>query len=368
MAIRLNQVYGALAPLTEGNFQFGLNYGSGLGVSSGQLVNTGIISAFAGNGIFVSGTVPFTITNSTSTDTSAPFQQMVVVNPSLYTSYLASDLSNVQWFDANGNVINSWLESGNSNTATQAVYWLSLANGIGANSSITVYMGIASTTTNLLNNTTTGEAPQLSSTYGEYDNGINVFDFYDNFAGTTLSSVWTVPSNSKYTVNNGFIAAPSAQDVYAIYNNSVRETSLIIAEWGLNMSSTSYPNNDSYFQLNRYTLNSNMHWLGVSGSDTFINNNSAITTVAISSTGTQVFGIWNDGTTVTWYYEGNSHTDTSATAETDYLALGWASNGQLHTFPTTYWVRARIYPSNGVMPTVSVGSLNTGGVLIMGKT
>jgi len=94
MAIRLNQVYGALAPLTEGNFQFGLNYGSGLGVSSGQLVNTGvlslqgdtgslslsagtgigisgltisntgIISASAGSGISVSGTNPLTITNT----------------------------------------------------------------------------------------------------------------------------------------------------------------------------------------------------------------------------------------------------------------------------------------------------------------
>jgi len=94
MTIRLNQVYGALAPLTEGNFQFGLNYGSGLGVSSGQLVNTGvlslqgdtgslslgagtgigisgltisntgIISASAGSGISVSGTNPLTITNT----------------------------------------------------------------------------------------------------------------------------------------------------------------------------------------------------------------------------------------------------------------------------------------------------------------
>jgi len=96
MAIRLNQVYGALAPLTEGNFQFGLNYGSGLGVSSGQLVNTGvlslqgdtgslslsagtgigisgltisntgIISASAGNGISVSGTNPLSIAMSGS--------------------------------------------------------------------------------------------------------------------------------------------------------------------------------------------------------------------------------------------------------------------------------------------------------------
>ena len=31
-----------------------------------------------------------------------------------------------------------------------------------------------------------GEAPSLSGTYGQYDNGANVFTFYDNFAGASL--------------------------------------------------------------------------------------------------------------------------------------------------------------------------------------
>src|SRR5579875_774278 len=58
---------------------------------------------------------------------------------------------------------------------------------------------------NVLNTTNTGVAPQLTSTYGQYDNGINVFQFYDNFAGTSLSSKW---SSFGYgaptlTVNNG---------------------------------------------------------------------------------------------------------------------------------------------------------------------
>jgi len=313
--------------------------------------------------------VPFTITNNASAATPAPFQQMVVVNPSLYSTYLASNLSNVQWFDSSGNVINSWLESGNSNTGTKAVYWLSLANGIGANSTITVYMGIASTTTNLLNNTTTGEAPQLSATYGQYDNGASVFNFYDDFKGTTLSSAWTVPSGSNYTVDNGFMATPSAGTTTAVYNSNIQETSSIIAEWGLNMSSTTYPNNIPFwFQLNRYTPSSNMHLLGISGSDSLINANNIITTVPVSSTGIQVFGIWNDGTTVTWYYEGNSYTDTSATPVTDYLSLGWAYNGQSYNFPTTYWVRTRVYPPNGAMPAISAGSIVKVFILIPGVT
>ena len=37
-------------------------------------------------------------------------------------------------------------------------------------------MGITSTSTNLFNTVNDGEAPQLSSTYAEYDDGFNVFN------------------------------------------------------------------------------------------------------------------------------------------------------------------------------------------------
>jgi len=84
----------------------------------------------------------------------------------------------------------------------------------------------------------TGMAPYLSSTYAQYDNGGNVFNFYDNFKGTTLNPVWTVPSGFSYQVNNGFIAEPSSGSAPSAYNLNVQETSSIIAEWALNMSST----------------------------------------------------------------------------------------------------------------------------------
>ena len=47
-----------------------------------------------------------------------------------------------------------------------------------------------------------GEAPELSPTYAQYDNGIYVFNYYENFVGTSLPSGWTV-SGVTYTVNNG---------------------------------------------------------------------------------------------------------------------------------------------------------------------
>ncbi|MGC8566942.1 MAG: hypothetical protein ACP5M8_04760 [Caldisphaera sp.] len=58
---------------------------------------------------------------------------------------------------------------------------------------------------NKLNNVTTGEAPQLSPTYAEYDDGANVFNNYWNFARTSLPTGWN-STGMTVTVNNGVTA------------------------------------------------------------------------------------------------------------------------------------------------------------------
>jgi len=191
--------------------------------------------------------VPITLSNSQSSATPSPFQQMIQINEGNYANYIAynGNIANFEFFTQSGSVLPAWIESNNSGTLT---VWVNLPNGIPGSSSLTIYLGFASKTTNLLSSSGTsgiGEAPQLSSTYAEYDDGASVFNFYDNFKGTTLSSVWTVPSGSTYTVNNGFIGTPNSAT--AVYDGSIQETSLIIAEWCLNMSSTSYPGTASYF-------------------------------------------------------------------------------------------------------------------------
>ena len=147
--------------------------------------------------------VPITVTNGQTSPTAAPFQQMVQVDSSLFSSYESPNLQNVEFFDANGTVIPSWLESGNSNTATNTIYWLKLADGIPADSSLTIYMGFATLGTNLFNGNTIGEAPQLSAVYGQFDDGGNVFPFYDNFTGGNLSSSWTTNLPESQTGGNG---------------------------------------------------------------------------------------------------------------------------------------------------------------------
>ncbi|MGC8648550.1 MAG: hypothetical protein ACP5SJ_03625, partial [Candidatus Micrarchaeia archaeon] len=62
--------------------------------------------------------VPITITNSQSAATSNPFQQAITVNSLAYEQYESGNLQNIEFFYANGTIIPSWLESGNSNTST----------------------------------------------------------------------------------------------------------------------------------------------------------------------------------------------------------------------------------------------------------
>ena len=132
--------------------------------------------------------VPITLTNTQSIATPAPFQQMITLDYLAYTSYEASNLQNVEFFDSHGAVIPSWLESENYDGLHNALYWLSLANGIPANSSITVYIGFASLTTNLFNGKTIGEAPWLSSQYAQYDNGQSLFLAYYNMKTNPVTS------------------------------------------------------------------------------------------------------------------------------------------------------------------------------------
>lgn len=119
--------------------------------------------------------VPITITNSQKNATTAPFQQMIQINNANYASVENADLSNVEFFDNNGNIIPSWLENGNSK-AGMSTYWVSLKNGIPANTTIKIFMGFASLNSNLFNGVTIGEASQLSEFPGQYNNIGHVMD------------------------------------------------------------------------------------------------------------------------------------------------------------------------------------------------
>ncbi len=145
------------------------------------------------------------IKNNLSVATPAYFDERLVVNSSLYSAYENANLSNIFFTNFYGAIVPSWLESGNSYTYNNTTYWLKIAQSIPAHSLLVIYMDAASpVSTNVLNNYSTGEAPQLSAVYGQYDDGWNIFNLYDNFSGTSLNSkMWNSGGSGSFAVHNG---------------------------------------------------------------------------------------------------------------------------------------------------------------------
>ena len=159
------------------------------------------------------------VINLQSTATGTDFQQMIYFNPSSYSSYEASDLGNIRFYNGN-NELYSWCESGCTSTSSNAVFWINTGSlNIGPNSYATVNMTFEPTSTEY-DGVYAGEAPQLSSSYAEYDNGANVFTKYENFAGTTLWSGISTISGASITQNNGLeIGINSIDTGYSIMTN-----------------------------------------------------------------------------------------------------------------------------------------------------
>ncbi len=192
------------------------------------LNSTGTIAgtAISGKPSVVTSYVPVTVTNTQSTATPAPFQQMINITSSdngwsdISTSSFGQ---NVEFFYYNGSVIPSWLES---YTSTNAIWWIKLG-GIGGSSSKTIYMGFAPATTNLFNTVNDGEAPQLSSVYNSSNNMYNVFPLAFGFANS-IPSFWnynsiTSPVNG-VKGDNGlvfFVNSLTTENVYITSYNTV---------------------------------------------------------------------------------------------------------------------------------------------------
>lgn len=152
--------------------------------------------------------VPVALRDSSTREFSAPFQLMLTIDAKAYGQYEAAGLQNIEFFYANGTVIPSWLESGNFDSAF-AVYWLRIEQAFYPGETVTIFMGLATPSQSLFDGSKVGEAPKLSTVYGQFDNGGTVFQFYDNFAGTILGSSWTEGAAAQYyAVNNSLTIKP----------------------------------------------------------------------------------------------------------------------------------------------------------------
>ncbi|MCL4372080.1 hypothetical protein M1373_02040, partial [Candidatus Marsarchaeota archaeon] len=347
--------------------------------------------------------VPIGLDNNQSVATPAPFQQSVNITESSYSGNIVynDNFANFEYFYANGTVIPAWIEE---NSSGKILTWLNIANGIPAHSNIVVYLGFASTSTNLLSSSGTtgiGEAPQLSSTYGEYDDGASVFNHYWNFAGATLPSGFTenVLSNpagatGNYAVNNGItITNTDGQDFWdsdymitlVYYSTPVTTIGQI---WQTRIDSLTGNSGDGGWTKAGIVIQNNI-------TDSSVSNGEA----AIEATSGQGFAYqWQSGTsyvapsgsyhayggysisypaieslipestsTVGGYYgrtlgslsqEGYSSTPTSMSS-TGSVGLLITAHYDAGTSSATFqYLLSRAYPPSGVMPVPLFGSLS----------
>ena len=192
--------------------------------------------------------VPITLSNSQNEPTPVPFQYMLSVNSLKFQSYEAKNLSNIEFFYYNGTIIPSWMEGSTSNTllnnptnsiyfytSTNTIYWLKLSNSITPSNSLTIYMGFSLTSQNLFNTVDVGEAPQLSASYAEYDDGSTVFTYYN--VNPSSTSGWTIhgtagqkntaPSGSHYLGTNALYANSANGDYMYLPVSGLSQNSII---------------------------------------------------------------------------------------------------------------------------------------------
>ncbi len=149
--------------------------------------------------------VPILIRNSAGTALPAGFQEMLVVDSKNYSGQISSSWNNVEFTtvpQGGGAHVFAWVESNASSSSNATIVWVKLPYAITPHNSITIYMDFMPFAV-MSKYGPTGEAPELGRNYGAYDNGGEVFNFYDNFSGTKLNTnLWI---NSSQFASNPII-------------------------------------------------------------------------------------------------------------------------------------------------------------------
>ncbi len=310
--------------------------------------------------------------DSTGGSASAGFQQMLQFNPSSYSNYEASDLGNLRFYQGGptpSNELYSWCESGCTSGSTSAIFWIKtngLASGTTTNA-ITMYFEYPYTTAYSGPSGHAGEAPQISPTYAQYDNGASVFPaFYVNFAGNALPSSLIGGCNS-FTVNNGLSIATSTSsgpcgmtsstatfNPGSVFDALFQTSALNTADpiWMLGFGDISGSNTRGtvafYSPANGCMSGhlcsgeSNVAYGCLGPAMTTASTYSVLTTAVLSST-----------TSYQYVNYGSQSMTTCSESFPEYVNLDWYLPGGTFPAPLNFqWVRIRMLPPNGVMPSV----------------
>ena len=226
---------------------------------------------------------------------------------------------------------------------------------------------------NVLNKNTTGEAPELSSVYGEYDNGANVFKFYDNFAGTSLGTKWLNQSSgaANYSVDNGLLTTSGSSNGDYIYIRSKNSFSYpAIFEWysaQFNQTALSsdylsfgYPFSGSSAESLSLGLPGELI-LSYAHNSSVPSGLSSSPSVSINDTvNDNLYGISANGSKVTAYFDYSPEISENESYIPTNIPFSAVLNYQSGiTSPKIFWVRVRTYPLGGLMPPAVMGNISS---------
>jgi hypothetical protein len=335
--------------------------------------------------------IKVTLTNNQSTATANPHVQEIKIDHNYLLSLLGLGIDpyvlplNTIFYDPQANAqAYSWYD-GYDGTYHR---WFVKTNSIGANSTYTLYM-IIDIMQQLVDGNYAGinaiyGQNYLGLSYGQLDNGKNVFLIYDNFKGTTLSSIWSTFGSGTISVNNGItITVASNQSNTGIFTSlsSVPSTGVISRTWAIAISAGSSGGNDYALLFGNNVTTSgagsaNGYWAtwwgaGNSVDDIFkisSGSNTALVQVSDSVILNKLFYSY-----FMWYYTNQSNlysyeTDTNVSlsasdttynlsAISQFSHFVWVPRSGTSTY-TTYAIAIYDAPPNGVMPAIALSLID----------
>jgi hypothetical protein len=299
---------------------------------------------------------------------------MIWVQTSKYTSHIGTSWDNVEFTtapNAGGTALQAWVETNATSSALETLVWVNLPTSLAPSVPTTIYMNFMPSSV-LSSSGPTGEAPQLSSSYGQYDNGAKVFMDYQEWGGlSSLPSGWSnagasISYSATYTTITGngnawasvyestpsnLLSFPTIYDVYANIGSGSSTSGLpglIYSACTSNAGCSCAAEirggvaGTSKLSITTQTCGSNP-----SSSTTVVNNPEVYSIAAISSTSAEF--IYN--------YNNLIGPTTVASSAYTYITLDAVESGPYDP-AIIYWSRGRQYPPKGVMPTVSFGSVS----------
>ncbi len=303
--------------------------------------------------------VTITLTNSQTTATVKNFSQLIKVDWSTYAADLNANISNVRFYNSttfsSSTELSGWIEDNNTTTATSSNVWVNLSGTIvPASGSVDIYMGFLGTSASWSSHW--GLAPQLSATYGQFDNGVSVFLSYWDFKGTATPTGVTLTAG--FIINDGLNFSNEGSNSFVTF--ALPSTYPYVMDVLMIKGIQSAPSDMWAAALTASSgfVGGQGYWAsdGTTSPDPGVNNVIFGYNVMSTSSTTSYWYAESSGFSTSIAQSGSSGIPDSGTGSSQIAGL-FGAIGTAGNFANWSYVRVRAYPPAGVMPSASFGSV-----------